>query len=114
VRLVHCDRFPYTTIPFSRRNVFARDEYRCQYCGLRPGGRDLTLDHVVPRSRGGRHCWTNVVACCKPCNGRKGPHPLNELPLKLLQAPRVPKRSPVLRRRLRQPKYRTWKMFVRP
>src|SRR3712207_7803873 len=64
--------FPYTTLfrsRFSRQAVFRRDGYACQYCGARP--RDLTLDHVQPRHRGGPDTWENVVAACRRCNGKK-------------------------------------------
>ncbi len=61
---------------FTRFNVFLRDRFSCQYCGNGFSASDLTFDHVVPRSRGGRTNWTNVVAACSPCNLRKG----NKLP----------------------------------
>ncbi|MBX3313635.1 MAG: HNH endonuclease [Actinobacteria bacterium] len=76
-------------VPISRRGVFARDEHRCQYCG----DRAETLDHVVPRSRGGTHTWDNVVAACRPCNVRKADHLLSELRLGLLRPPTHPRRS---------------------
>ena len=59
-------------IKFSRTNVYARDNYRCQYCGEQLGEEALTYDHVVPRSAGGRREWTNIVTACRPCNSRKG------------------------------------------
>ncbi len=59
-------------LPLSRRTVLARDMYTCQYCGSQPGRQDLTIDHVVPRSRGGKTHWENVVTACAPCNRRKG------------------------------------------
>ena len=58
-------------VKFSRNNVLARDKFRCQYCGRRLSACDLSLDHVVPRSAGGRTTWENIVACCHPCNDRK-------------------------------------------
>tara|TARA_Y100000766_G_scaffold258732_1_gene247152 strand:- start:24 stop:593 length:570 start_codon:yes stop_codon:yes gene_type:complete len=68
---------PQKRIPaFTRFNVFLRDRFSCQYCGGRFSASDLTFDHVVPRSKGGRTNWTNVVAACSPCNLRKG----NKLP----------------------------------
>jgi 5-methylcytosine-specific restriction endonuclease McrA len=72
----------------SRRGVFARDEHRCQYCGERAE----TLDHVVPRSRGGGHTWDNVVAACRPCNVRKADRFLSETRLELGRAPDRPRR----------------------
>jgi 5-methylcytosine-specific restriction endonuclease McrA len=78
---------------FTKRNVFLRDEYRCQYCGHRFLTRDLTLDHVLPRCRGGRLHWKNAVTSCHACNGRKGSLDVSELRgvgMKLLRSPRVP------------------------
>ena len=62
-------KIPYKNIELSRNNVFKRDGFECQYCG---SVRDLTLDHVLPRSRGGRSSWKNLVTACKPCNAKKG------------------------------------------
>jgi 5-methylcytosine-specific restriction endonuclease McrA len=72
----------------TRRAVFARDRWTCQYCGHERG--NLTVDHVVPRSKGGKSTWDNIVACCAPCNRRKGdrlPRQANMLPA---QAPKAP------------------------
>lgn len=113
VRLTAYDRLPQRVVSFSRKNVLARDGYRCQYCGKAPIVRELTLDHVVPRSRGGRHCWTNVVACCRRCNDTKGHRELHELPMKLLTKPRAPAVNPMLSRRMRQRKYQSWRLFVK-
>lgn len=112
VRLMGYDRFPRRSVGFSRRNVLARDGYRCQYCGKVPRAADLTLDHVVPRSRGGEHSWTNVVACCRRCNDKKGHRALKETGMRLLKKPARPHVNPVLHRRLSQPKYREWRVFV--
>jgi len=74
----------------TRRNVLLRDSYQCQYCGVkcRPGA--ITIDHVVPRSRGGKTTWTNVVAACHPCNRKKGSRPLEKSGMNLLKVPRRP------------------------
>ena len=73
IRLVCYVRIPHSfALPLSRRTVLARDQYTCQYCGAQPGKACLTLDHVIPRSRGGTTCWENVVTACGPCNRRKG------------------------------------------
>lgn len=113
VRLLGYDRLPRRRVRFSRRNVLARDHYRCQYCGVRLGAGDLTLDHVVPRAKGGRHAWTNVVACCRSCNRSKGRRSLAQAGMRLRRAPRMPAVSPVLGRRLCEHKYRSWRLFVR-
>ena len=112
VRLLEYERFPVGRVNFSRRNVLARDEYRCQYCGHRASARELTLDHVVPRCRGGKHCWTNVVAACYRCNDRKGRLTPREAGMHLLREPVAPKRSPEIKRRLEERKYHIWKMFL--
>lgn len=77
IRLVTYIRIPRRlTLPLNRRNVFIRDDYTCQYCGRQPGRSLLTMDHVVPRSRGGGLTWENIVTACMNCNQRKG----NRLP----------------------------------
>ena len=73
IRLVYFVRIPRSFgLPLSRRTILARDGYTCQYCGAQPGKAQLTIDHLVPRSRGGATCWENVVTACAPCNRRKG------------------------------------------
>ncbi|MGH9103538.1 MAG: HNH endonuclease, partial [Acidimicrobiales bacterium] len=88
VRLAHYVRVPYQTrVSLNRRAVFARDGYRCQYCG----DAAENIDHVVPRSRGGTHTWDNVVASCRPCNSRKEDHLLHESGLMLRRLPAQPR-----------------------
>jgi 5-methylcytosine-specific restriction endonuclease McrA len=87
VRLRRYVRVPYRwRTPLNRRAVFARDGHRCQYCGA-PAE---SIDHVVPRSRGGRHTWDNVVAACRPCNVRKRDRLLEETSMRLLRPPAEP------------------------
>jgi 5-methylcytosine-specific restriction endonuclease McrA len=93
----------------SRRALFARDGWRCVYCGT-SGGR-LTLDHVVPRSRGGDSVWENVVTSCAPCNLRKGNRLLEEVAMTLSRAPKAP--APVLFISLATPKIpMSWKPYL--
>jgi 5-methylcytosine-specific restriction endonuclease McrA len=73
--------------PVSRREVFRRDNHTCQYCG---STRRLTIDHVIPRSKGGTHTWDNVVTACEPCNSGKGDRLLHELGLVLKTKPKAP------------------------
>ena len=88
VRLRYFVKVPYhRNVALSRRGVFARDGHRCQYCG----DRAETLDHVVPRSRGGVHAWDNVVAACRPCNVHKADRLLNETRMALRTSPSVPR-----------------------
>jgi 5-methylcytosine-specific restriction endonuclease McrA len=70
IRLLFYDRIPRQTIRFNRRNIFARDGNRCQYCGEHFPTSELSLDHVVPKSRGGETCWENIVCSCVACNVR--------------------------------------------
>ena len=89
IRLLEYRRIPHQTRALSRKNILLRDRNSCQYCGaVLPAG-ELTLDHVMPRSRGGLSTWENLVACCHSCNRRKGNHLLHELSdIKLLREPR--------------------------
>lgn len=112
VRLLRYERTPRNTVKFNRRNVFLRDEYVCQYCGRRYGGHRLSLDHVLPKSRGGPTTWENVVCCCLDCNVRKGGRTPPEAGMHLLRPPRKPSRNPVLFHHLQTPKYAVWKPFL--
>ena len=87
LRLRHFVRVPYrATAPLTRRAVFARDEWRCQYCGSPAEN----LDHVIPKSRGGTHTWDNVVAACRRCNSRKENRSVHDAGLRLARIPRAP------------------------
>lgn len=77
-------------IRFSRQNVYARDEGKCQYCAKRFAEKELTLDHVWPAVRGGKRCWENMVTACVRCNQRKGDRTPEEAGMKLLRRPHVP------------------------
>jgi 5-methylcytosine-specific restriction endonuclease McrA len=112
IRLLSFDRIPRQTIRFNRRNLFARDGNQCQYCGRRFPTSELSLDHVVPRSRGGDTCWENIVCACVGCNVKKGGRTPHEAHMKLIRAPVKPKRSPLLTVKLGNPKYVSWKTFL--
>jgi 5-methylcytosine-specific restriction endonuclease McrA len=112
VRLLFYDRLPRTAVKFTRRNIYARDRSRCQYCGRRFPTSELSLDHVVPRSRGGEANWTNIVCCCVACNVRKGGRLPQEAGLKLVAEPVKPKRSPVVTLQLNSQRYASWKQFL--
>jgi 5-methylcytosine-specific restriction endonuclease McrA len=86
VQLLANIRVPRVALQPTRSNILLRDEDTCQYCGKRT--RDLTLDHIIPRSRGGQSTWENLVASCKVCNGKKGSHLLKEVNMRLLRPPR--------------------------
>ncbi len=89
IRLQHHVRRPRPRVKLTRREVFARDGSTCQYCGRQVA--DLTLDHVVPRHRGGAHSWDNLVTACKACNHRKGGKLLEEAKLRLARRPFEPR-----------------------
>lgn len=88
IRLVYLVKRPRPQMRLSRREVFMRDRYTCQYCGRQT--RELTLDHVFPRHRGGRHTWENLVAACKACNHRKAGRTPTEARMKLACLPARP------------------------
>lgn len=88
IRLRNYVKIPYKEISLSRRNVLHRDSYICQYCGVRR--HDLTIDHIIPRSRGGVDSWDNVVAACLKCNVKKGDRTPKEAGMVLMSHPRRP------------------------
>ena len=90
VKLVLYNRFPPLRVKFSRRNIYMRDRNQCQYCGARPPREDMTIDHVVPRSRGGKSMWENVVLACSHCNARKGNRVLSQCGMGLIRKPLKP------------------------
>ncbi len=88
IRLSYLVKRPRPRAILTRKEVYSRDSYTCQYCG-RPGGH-LTLDHVIPRMRGGRHTWENLVTACRHCNHRKGNKSVEESGMKLRTQPKQP------------------------
>lgn len=92
IRLLHMVKRPVFTRRLSRREIFWRDGFRCQYCGQQV--RELTLDHVKPRVKNGSHTWENVVTACEVCNHRKAGRSPQEAGMQLLREPRPPKANP--------------------
>jgi 5-methylcytosine-specific restriction endonuclease McrA len=90
VRLRHLPKRNGRGVRFGRRNVYLRDDYRCQYCGEKKAARELSFDHVVPRFAGGRTTWENIVTACRPCNARKDAQTCDEVGMWPLRAPRRP------------------------
>jgi len=88
IRLGNQVHRPRPRVKLTRREVFRRDNYTCQYCGKHDGG--LTVDHVLPRYLGGEHIWSNVVAACPPCNHRKGGRKVEEAHMRLMHIPIEP------------------------
>jgi len=95
VLLCRYDRQPNTHVTFSRRNIFKRDHWTCQYCGAQPGSEELTLDHVVPRAQGGRSTWENCVLACVRCNARKANRTPAQAGMKLRRLPERPQWRPL-------------------
>ncbi len=112
VRLVLYDKVPKSTVRFNRKNLFARDGYRCQYCGNTRPMSQLSLDHVVPRSQGGKTTWENVVCCCMSCNSKKGGRTPIQAAMKLLTHPAKPHANPGMVATLKDPRYESWKTFL--
>ena len=112
IRLLSYDKVPRRGMRFNRRNVFARDGNRCQYCGKRFSTSELSLDHVRPRSQGGEMGWDNIVCCCVACNSRKGGRTPEQAGMRLVREPKRPRQHPLLRGKLKNPKYESWKAFL--
>ncbi len=112
IRLLGYDRIPAAGVKLNRRNLFARDQNRCQYCGHKYPSSELSLDHVVPRSQGGTNSWENIVCACVRCNVRKGGRTPEQANMRLITKPRRPRRSPVLTIKLSEAKYASWRQFV--
>lgn len=112
ILLTGFNRMPPRTVKFNRRNIYMRDHYTCQYCGIRPAKEELTIDHVVPRSRGGRSTWENVVLACQCCNSQKGSLLPGEAGMHLLKPAKRPHWMSTLRNTLRGPERPIWQKFV--
>jgi len=103
--------FPRRTVAFSRRNLYRRDNFTCQYCGSQPGTELLSIDHVVPRSRGGRSTWENCVLACLDCNKRKANRTMDEAGLGLDRRPFRPAGGPAFEISLGT-RRASWERFV--
>jgi 5-methylcytosine-specific restriction endonuclease McrA len=112
IRLLFYDRLPRHHVKFNRRNVFARDGNRCQYCGKRFPTRELSLDHVVPRSLGGKSSWKNLVCACVQCNVKKGGRTPQQAHMTLIKQPNQPKNNPMVHVHLGHQRYHSWKQFL--
>jgi len=113
VQLLNYDRVPIYQSPFTRQRLLRRDEFRCQYCGIQPPQSQLTIDHVVPRARGGRTSWENCVAACTRCNSHKGDRDFHHAGLRLQRQPRAPRWIPHLNL-LPSEWNEAWSRFVPP
>jgi 5-methylcytosine-specific restriction endonuclease McrA len=109
--LTQYDSVPRPSVAFSRRNIYKRDRNQCQYCGARPSTQELTIDHIVPRSKGGRSTWNNCVLACLRCNRRKASRPLTDSGLKLMRMPKEPHWTPFISIPLGKRKA-SWEQFI--
>ncbi len=112
IRLLGYDRLPAQRVKLNRRNLFARDRNRCQYCGQFFPTSELSIDHVQPRSKGGPDTWENLVCACVKCNAKKGGRTPAQARMKLVTKPVRPKRSPLISIKLGHDKYASWKAFL--
>jgi 5-methylcytosine-specific restriction endonuclease McrA len=112
VRVLTFSKLPRQDVKFNRRNLFARDNNTCQYCGKRFTTSQLSLDHVVPRSQGGGSTWENIVCACLKCNVRKGGRTPMQANLHLIRKPSKPHRNPVVTITLADDRYSSWKQFL--
>ncbi len=102
---IYPDNHPVTSQVQRLTHIYARDSSRCQYCGKKYPTTELSLDHVIPRSQGGRSTWENVVRCCIKCNVKKGGRTPEQAHLHLVVKPHKPKRSPGINIRLADERY---------
>lgn len=103
---------PKGRVRFSRLNIYARDHDTCQYCSRTLPRAELNLDHVLPRSQGGKTSWENVVCSCVPCNLRKGGRTPEQARMRLLKKPVRPRWTPLFRGAARRVTYREWLPFL--
>lgn len=108
--LAEYDRLPAAAVSFSRRNVFKRDHWTCQYCGGQPGGEELTIDHVTPRSQGGASSWENCVLACVACNHRKADRTPQQAGMRLRKTPVRPTWKPLYARHTMR--IESWSKFI--
>ena len=112
ILLIAFDRIPKRHVRFSRINVYGRDRSTCQYCGRRFPRTELNLDHVVPRSKGGRTTWQNVVCSCLDCNRRKGGRTPQQAGMRLIAPPRRPRWTPMVGVLAGRRGYPEWRPFL--
>lgn len=112
IRVLNYDKPRTYRVRLTRKNLYFRDDNMCQYCGRRFKSRDLNIDHVVPRSRGGRDTWDNLVCACISCNVCKGSRLPEEAGMTLIRRPIRPKLNPAIVAHVSKEKYSSWKSFL--
>jgi len=110
ISLVDFDKVPIGKVAFNRRNLFRRDAYACQYCGSKPGPDSLTIDHVLPRSRGGTSTWENCVLACFECNKQKADRTPTQAGIRLRLSPQCPTWRPLYS--WHSPPIQSWARFL--
>lgn len=115
IKLNVYDKTKIFKVVFSRANIFKRDHYQCQYCSVKPGTSELTIDHVIPKSLGGKTTWENCVLCCISCNNLKGSKLLHQISnkkfpngMKLIKTPKVPTHNEIKFK----VKYKSWLQWI--
>ena len=111
--LRHFDRLPTQEVKFNRDNLFERDDYRCQYCGELFEAEGLNMDHVIPRDRGGRTSWENIVTSCLKCNSRKANRLPHQAGMHLIKKPERPRWRPFVSSLIGQTYDSEWEHFVK-
>jgi 5-methylcytosine-specific restriction endonuclease McrA len=101
----------FFTLPCTRKNILVRDENKCQYCATYFREADLTIDHVIPRSKGGLSSWNNVVAACKPCNQKKRDYLIENAPVSLIRRPKKPSYRSIIKKRVGSANLK-WKQYL--
>jgi len=112
ILLLFFDRLPHKEVKFTRHNIFERDRNTCQYCNKRFDRRELNLDHVIPRDRGGTTTWENIVCACIPCNTRKANRTPTEAGMHLVKKPKRPKWRPFVNVTIATVAHDSWKHFL--
>ena len=112
IMLLIFDRLPKKEVKFTRLNIFERDKNTCQYCGHIFDRKDLNLDHVIPRDKGGPTTWENIVCSCIPCNTRKANRTPTEAGIHLIRKPKRPKWRPFVQVNLGLHYHESWKHFL--
>lgn len=110
IKLSYMIKRPHPRISLSKKEILRRDNYTCQYCGRK--SQQLTIDHVIPRHRGGSHSWENLVASCPPCNRNKGGKMLNDFHMPLNQPPKEPSASAAYRFGNQLDHHQEWAQFI--
>ena len=112
ILLMFFDRMPNKEVKFTRQNVFERDHNMCQYCGKKFDRKEMNIDHVVPRQRGGLTTWTNIVCSCIDCNRRKANRTPEEAHMKLIRKPKKPRWRPFLEIQFSRSADHSWRHFL--